>query len=469
MYKKHSKIDAIGLALALFLGGLAINVFAGEIESWRIVDQLLPAEAARVDLRGPGPRDSTTPYIPAEPYPYTAPYTVEQMTLRAMEFTQHARWSSVIVDVYGTMTGDGYLDQGVTITYKQWLAKTAGVQGQIDAAPGEVYQRMIHHYTYPPRIAGQQHYWQVKRSDQDLKTRLDMFVYTPALRRVRRIPQPQRDVAFGNNPQSFDAIVGRDAWEFDSKLLGADVLEETIRFPNNRPNITLRHADGSYYNKAASDIKLMGEDYKHYTTSGGVPCFVIEARPKKAWLDGYYDSKLVIWLDQQNFYPLRIESYNAKGELILIEERSAWLANPALGALGYAKFNTTYFDPRSDLMSFTLHDAPRVLNMSDEEGDLVFRPDFMRRNWLKSSLRKSQALVPSPEQYFLRPHLYLGKFPATRTIEVPDYVARRIVLQDEAGHLVFDDQVKSRLMDDAAASQRSDKSQEQKELLLGLN
>ncbi len=185
------------------------------------------------------------------------------------------------------MTEDGYLEQGVTITYKQWLAKAVGVQEQIDAAPGEVYQRMIHHDTYPPRIAGQQHYWQVKRSDQDLKTRLDIFVYAPALRRVRRIPQPRRDVAFGNNPQSFDAIVGRDAWEFDSRLLGADVLEETIYFPNNRPNITLHHADGSYYNKAASDIKLMGEDYKHYTTSGGLPCCVIKARPKKAWLDGY--------------------------------------------------------------------------------------------------------------------------------------------------------------------------------------
>ena len=201
----------ISLMTTLLLGSFSVMAMAGESKSWRTVAQLSPTELARVDLNGPGPRDSKTPYIPAESYPYSAPYTVEQMTFRAMEFTQHARWSSVIVDVYGSMTGNGYLDQGVTITYKQWLAKTAGVQGQIDAAPGEVYQRMIHHYTYPPRIAGQQHYWQVRRSDQGAKTRLDMFVYTPALRRVRRIPQPQRDVAFGNNPQSFDAIVGRDA------------------------------------------------------------------------------------------------------------------------------------------------------------------------------------------------------------------------------------------------------------------
>lgn len=429
------------LVLTLLLSAFSMASVASETKSWRNVAQLSAAELARVDLSGPGPRNSKTPYVPAEPYPYSAPYTVEQMTFRGMEFTQHARWSSVIVDVYGSMTGNGYLDQGITITYKQWLAKTADVQGQIDAAPGEVYQRMIHHYTYPPRIAGQQHYWQVRRSDQDAKTRLDMFVYTPALRRVRRIPQPQRDVPFGNNPQSFDAIVGRDAWEFDVKLLGADVLEETIRLPNTRPHITLRRPDGSYYNKAASDIKLMGDDYTHYTESGGVPCFVIEATPKNDWLEGYYDKKIVIWLDQNNFYPLRIESYNNEGELILVEERTAWLANPAFGELGYAKFNTTYWDPRSDLMSYTLHDAPQVLDMSAEEGDLVFRPDFMRRNWLKSSLRKSQALVPAPEQYFLRPHLYLGKFPEARSIHVPDYVARRIALQDEAGHLVFDDQV----------------------------
>lgn len=439
------------LVLTLLLSAFSITSVASEVKSWRTVDQLSPTELARVDLSGPGPRDSKTPYVPAAPYPYSAPYTVEQMTFRAMEFTQHARWSSVIVDVYGSMTGNGYLDQGVTITYKQWLAKTAGVQGQIDAAPGEVYQRMIHHYTYPPRIAGQQHYWQVRRSDQDAKTRLDMFVYTPALRRVRRIPQPQRDVPFGNNPQSFDAIVGRDAWEFDVKLLGADVLAETIRLPNTRPHITLRRPDGSYYNKAASDIKLMGDDYTHYTESGGVPCFVIEARPKEAWLDGYYDSKLVLWLDQENFYPLRIESYNSEGELILIEERTAWLANPALGPRGYAKFNTAYFDPRSDLMSYTLHDAPQVLDMSAEEGDLVFRPDFMRRNWLKSSLRKSQALVAAPEQYYLRPQLYLGKFPQTRTINIPDYVTRRIALQDAAGHLVFDDQATPSLADEKSA------------------
>ncbi|RLA43463.1 MAG: hypothetical protein DRR42_21700 [Gammaproteobacteria bacterium] len=443
MDKRCSTNAGIGLALVMLLSSFSIATQAEGSRSWRSVENLLPEEVARVDLSGPGPRDSKVPYIPAEPYPFTAPFTAEEMAYRAMEFTQHARWSSVIVDVYGSMTGSGYMDQGVTVTYKQWVAGAAGVQGQIETAPGDVYMRMIHHYTYPPRIAGQQHMWQVRRSDQELKTRLDMFVYTPGLRRVRRIPQPQRDVPFANSPQSFDAIVGRDAWEFSVKLLGADVLDETVRFPNTRSHITLRRPDGTYYRKAAADIKLMGEDYAHYTQSGGVPCFVIEATPKDEWLDGYYDRKVLIWVDQHNFYPLRLESYDESGELILVEERIAWLANPSLGEQGYSKFITAYYDPRVDLMSYTLHDAPRVVSISPEEGNLVFRPDFMRRNWLKSPLRKSQALVESPEQYYLRPYLYLDKFPATRTINIPDYLARRFALQEEAGHLVFDDQVDS--------------------------
>ena len=75
----------------------------------------------------------------------------------------------------------------------------------------------------------------------------------------------------------------------------------------------------------------MGEGYTGYTASCGVPCFVIEARPKNEWLRGYNDHKVLIWLDQKHFYPLRFESYDEAGELILVEECIAWLGNPALG------------------------------------------------------------------------------------------------------------------------------------------
>jgi hypothetical protein len=32
------------------------------------------------------------------------------------------------------MTGNGYMDQGITVTQKQWVAKAAGVRGQIETA-----------------------------------------------------------------------------------------------------------------------------------------------------------------------------------------------------------------------------------------------------------------------------------------------------------------------------------------------
>jgi hypothetical protein len=55
---------------------------------WRTVDNLLPEELARVDLRESSPRHNEIPYVLAERYPFTAPYTAEKMAYRAMEFTQ---------------------------------------------------------------------------------------------------------------------------------------------------------------------------------------------------------------------------------------------------------------------------------------------------------------------------------------------------------------------------------------------
>ena len=80
----------------------------------------------------------------------------------------------------------------------------------------------------------------------------------------------------------------------------------------------------------------------------------------------------------------------------------------------------------------------RVLLIFLSGGRLVSRSDFMRRNWLKSPLLRSQALAETPEQYDLRPHLYQGKFPKTRTIRIPDYLERCIQQQEKDGHLMFD-------------------------------
>ena len=338
-----------------------------------------------------------------------------------MEFPHVARWSHAMADVFGAITSTGFLDEGITLGYSHYIPDEDGVPGQLSMAPGEDYFRMVFFYTYPPENQGLQDLWILRRTDKEETTKLDNFIYSPTLRRVRRQPQPRRDAQFPNNVQTFDDVVGH----------------KTIRFPNTRPTVTLATPDGSF-NKVPSDqIKMLGDTYPHYTADGGVACYVVEATRKEDWLPHYRTSRLIYWLDQRSFYPLRIEQYDNDNQLRVIEVRNAYLANPALEERGYAGLFTVYYDLALDLMSYSAHDAHWVKEWSQEDRETMFEPDFMRRSWLKYPL-KSQSLVYSPEKFFLRPLLYPEKFPQDRSVAISAELEQRYRLQEEAGHLVFD-------------------------------
>lgn len=49
--------------------------------TWKTVNELPVEELEQVDLRTDTPRRAEYPYLPAEPYPFTAPYTAEEMGL----------------------------------------------------------------------------------------------------------------------------------------------------------------------------------------------------------------------------------------------------------------------------------------------------------------------------------------------------------------------------------------------------
>ena len=61
----------------------------------------------------------------------------------------------------------------------------------------------------------------------------------------------------------------------------------------------------------------------------------------------------------------------------------------------------------------------------------------LRRQWLMYPL-KTQAFVKTPQEFFLRPLLYPGKFPDVRKVDLAPEVAARIRAQEAAGHLVFE-------------------------------
>jgi len=62
---------------------------------------------------------------------------------------------------------------------------------------------------------------------------------------------------------------------------------------------------------------------------------VVEARTREEWIPNYYAPKILYWLDQHTFFPLRIEEYNRNGMLTYVEDRTAHMVNPDVGDKGY--------------------------------------------------------------------------------------------------------------------------------------
>jgi hypothetical protein len=404
--------------------------------TWRRADELPPEQKAWLDLRIETPRDTETPYLPAEKYPFAAPFTAEELAYRMMNFAHNGLWPHTLADAFGSITKDGYLSQGVTVVRVASFTSEGGVPGQLATAPGDDFLRFALYYTYPPRDQHQQLLWVYKRTDLEQRTKIDNFWYLPSMRRVRRMPQFRRDVQLRGNVQTLDDIVGRDAWEFSWRVLGSDVLHDTARFPTTRPKLTLARADGSFFDVETASLRMMGDDYPFYTEDGAVEALVLVAEPRKDWLPHYSASKIIYWIDRHYFFPLRVEQYDKEGRLKTVQVRMAKQGNPALGPEGHMSLLTVYWDAQVDFISYSLHDAYRVVEWSEDEKAVMFSPEFMRRCWLKYA-QPTHALVGSVREFYLRPLLERGKFPEERPFRLASDVEARVAAQEAAGHLVF--------------------------------
>src|SRR5215831_2695297 len=232
--------------------------------TWKTVNELPETERADIDLRTETPRDPQIPYLPAEKYPFAPPYTAEEMGYRAMEFPHMPRWSAAFADGFGSITSSGFLQQAKTAG-GTLSVYADGVASYLYATPpGGEYCRWLFQDTAPPESYGNQTLMVGYRTDQTASTRLDSFYYSPSLRRVRCMPQPRRDDRFPNSVQTMDDITGRDAWEFSWRLLGADVLSETVRFPTTRSTVTSAGASGVFSEVPVSAFTMLGDAYQHY-------------------------------------------------------------------------------------------------------------------------------------------------------------------------------------------------------------
>ena len=62
----------------------------------------------------------------------------------------------------------------------------------------------------------------------------------------------------------------------------------------------------------------------------------------------------------------------------------------------------------------------------------------MRRQWSLDTSVKTQAQVPFPELFFLRPALEEERFPEERPLRISPEVIARVQAQEAAGRLVFE-------------------------------
>lgn len=429
------------LVLAFFSLWLSLASVSAAAESrtWKTLAELSTEERAGLDLSSQTPRHPQFSYLPAELYPFTPPYTAEEMGLRAMEFSYWKRWSSSSVQAYGSIDAHGYMPTwGKCITSIVYQAPD-GLAGYLYAEPGQNYYRALLQYSAPPEASGNQTLYVRYRTDHTFTKKQDTFRYASALRRVRRYPAPPRQNKYPGYAFTYDDDVGRDAWEFAWRIVGTDVLYETVRFPVTRPTITLADADGTFTDVPTNSLKLMGADYPLYTAEGGgVKCYVVEATAKPEWLPNYYAPRILYWLDQHAFFPLRIEEYGRDGQLIYIGVRLGAQMNPALAERGYGVLINVEWDPTEDLLSYVISDANLIHRWSAADQEVFFTPEFLTRAWTVMAL-KSQAEVATPEQFFLRPAVAVEKFPEERRIELSPELTTRIHAQEHAGRLVFRD------------------------------
>ncbi len=437
----ESLMKSVVAALLLTVVSVALAWAASPpTKTWRVVNELTEAERALFDPRTETPRDPHFPNLPAEHYPFTPPYTAEEMGYRAMEFSHSPRWSCNLVDVTGALTAEGYLRTSKMyspIFYVPNASGHFGLAGELyDTRPGDLTRKITGQNIFPPEDLGNQMVLMQYRAGGDAATRWDMYVYSPALRRVRHQPQPRRGDKLAQGAESFDDIFGRDPWEFSWNLLGVDTLFHTVRFPNTRPTVMLADADGTLHETPTAQIRMMGDAYPFYTPDGGVDCWVVEARVREEWLPHYYAPRIIYWLDQHYFYPLRIEQYDKDNNLIFIETRIAKLHNPAMGDKGYGILFNHYWDVTLDYMRYSVHDAHETRQWSAQDQAIFFNPGVLPRVWFFAPL-KSQSEVLTPEQYFLRPTLDREKFPQARKIVLSPELEVKIQQQEAAGHLVF--------------------------------
>ncbi len=247
----------------------------------------------------------------AEKWPWEQPYTGEQLTY--LEYASRRAtpyvffYPQVFVDQKGHIRMEiQNISEKVQCEFVDRLTYDSG-----KAKSGDIVTKVRLYWVYPAAVKGKSVIFWDYLDTPDNRCDCDRWLYSPNLRRIRRLAGGDRADTVGGGDYTYDDIVGREVFEWNYKILGVDyVYPEETGFDTKVFETVGWHkgVDLTPYPKGPDGVSIK--------------CTVVEATPK---LPDYYLSKIITWeCEPTEDFPcvdIRQEHYDPEGKLWKIRTR----------------------------------------------------------------------------------------------------------------------------------------------------
>ena len=299
-------LAALILTLGSTLSAVAEETNSSRKRTWKTVADLSPQERQKLDLATDTPRHPQVPYLPAEPYPFTPPYTAEEMGYRLMEFTFYPRWSAVFARAFSSISTQGVLlNPGSTTNFFGLSLKCHRCGGR---ARPQAWRRNLpvsqSAYCSPPPpkvrndsrsvIAPGKNLSKKKNGSGTRRPSVGFVMTCPAGGRARYpIWRSRLTIRMDATPGSF---LGRCwVWTLCTKLCAFPIRGLASCYGMGRL--------ASFKSGGRLSLSSWEDSYRYYTDEGGVRCYVVEARARPEWLPNYYVPAALVLAGGTFFFP----------------------------------------------------------------------------------------------------------------------------------------------------------------------
>jgi len=371
-------------------------------------------EKTWIQLEAPipeGEKNKKWPWLPAEKFPFKAPYTGDEMAWFSNHETQIFSRAYDAAALSIRLNRRGHLIQRA---YCQRNKETHNWNELLDLdllKPGEPFFFQFQIYLDPKEKRGAGFITKKYQETPEFTKYPDIWVYVPALRRNRRVGISDRADCVSGCDITWDDMVTRVPWQSTHTIIGTDVLYEVTGV------------------KQAVDSPDK-YTWNPYREDDGMECYVV----KEVHSDpNYYLSKRIVWYERTTKLMLRDEQYDRKGDLLRVME-IAYLIDMA---------GADYFSPEhhaKGIMMRQVHHAWTVdidhRTYSPFHSDDIWygRPLFTIGMYnpgqlLKEEEWRARTKIPylkSARDLLPRPPLYRDKFPKYRKIVLPEELEKKL-------------------------------------------